>query len=75
MKSKVISIRISKEAAEELERAGYSISEIAKKKLHEEYRKIKLKRLLEEMEKYRESFASISEREILKTIRKMRNDR
>lgn len=75
MKSTVITVRISGELKEELSKYGVRVSEVVRKALEEEVRKRKIEELKAASGKLGEFFAKMSEEEIVRSIRELREVR
>jgi len=72
MNSVTITVRIPKELKEELSRYGIKVSSVVRKALEEEVRRRKLIELRRAAGELGELFSKIPEREIVRSIREMR---
>lgn len=75
MNSTVISIRISKEIKDLLEKEGINASEVAKKALLEEVKKIQLNKAKDAAKELGKTFEKLTEKEIVEIIRRNRESR
>lgn len=75
MSDAIITVRVSKELREELKKYGVRVSEVVRKALEEELRRIKLKKLQEAAVKLGDFFSKIPDEEIIEGIRRVRMER